>query len=340
MPKVSIVVPCWGVERYLDRCVESLVNQTLKDIEIILVDDESPDRVPEMCDEWAKRDSRIKVIHKKNGGLGMACNSGLDVATGEYVAFCDSDDWVDSKMYEVMYDTAIKNDSDAVFTGIKDVTMDGSPIRNRLRFCKTRIIDSSMMKDVLLDFIAPKPDVNYERAYEASAKVVLYRKQLLEYNRIRFVSEREIASEDQIFNICVLASSTKVCFLPKSFYNYRVNQYSITHSVNQRKWDAIKGMYNHLLIICKSFEIKDDYKQRCQRVFLGSVRVLIVQILNSDMATEEKNRFVGAIWNDAVCREVLNEYPISYMHLPQRLFTICLKHKLMMGLKIYSYFKR
>ena len=339
MTKVSIIVPCWGVEKYLDRCVESLVNQTLKDIEIILVDDESPDRVPEMCDEWAKKDSRIKVIHKKNGGLGMACNSGLEVANSEYVAFCDSDDWVDSNMYDIMYETAINNGCDAVFSGIKDVTIDGSPIRNRVRFSKTKIIDSTMMKDVLLDFIAPKPGVKSERAYEASAKVVLYRKQLLESQRIRFVSEREIASEDQIFNLCVLASSTKVLFLPKAFYNYRVNQNSITHSVNQRKWEAIKGMYNHFLIKCKSFEIKGDYKQRCQRVFLGSVRVLIVQILRSDMATEEKNRFVGTIWNDAVCREVLNEYPISYMHLPQRFFTICLKHRLMIGLRLYSCIK-
>lgn len=72
MSKVSIIVPCWGVEKYLDRCVESLINQTLREMEIILVDDESPDSVPEMCDEWAKKDNRIKVIHKKNAGLGMA----------------------------------------------------------------------------------------------------------------------------------------------------------------------------------------------------------------------------------------------------------------------------
>ena len=100
MPKVSIIVPCWGVEKYLDRCVESLVNQTLKDIEIILVDDESPDRVPVMCDDWAKKDSRIRVIHKKNGGLGFARNSGLDIATGEYVTFCDSDDYIEQEAYE------------------------------------------------------------------------------------------------------------------------------------------------------------------------------------------------------------------------------------------------
>ena len=100
-PKVSVIVPCYGVEKYLDRCMESLVNQTLRDIEIIMVDDVSPDRVPEMCDEWANRDPRVKVIHKEvNGGLGYARNTGLDLAEGEYVAFIDSDDYVDKEMFE------------------------------------------------------------------------------------------------------------------------------------------------------------------------------------------------------------------------------------------------
>ena len=114
-PKVSIIVPVWGGERGLARCVESLVNQTLKDIEIILVDDESPDRVPEMCDEWAKKDSRIKVIHKKNGGLGYARNSGLEIAKGEYVAFLDSDDYVDLQAYETVFNEAIKDNLDVCY---------------------------------------------------------------------------------------------------------------------------------------------------------------------------------------------------------------------------------
>ena len=101
-PKVSIVVPVYRVECYLDRCVQSLVNQTLKEIEIILVDDGSPDKCPQMCDEYAKKDYRVKVIHKQNAGLGMACNSGIEVATGDYIAFCDSDDYVDVKMQETM----------------------------------------------------------------------------------------------------------------------------------------------------------------------------------------------------------------------------------------------
>ena len=104
-PKVSIIVPCYGVEKYLDRCLNSLVSQTLQDIEIILVDDKSPDNVPIMCDEWARKDNRIKVIHKEvNEGLGYARNTGLKYVEGEYVAFVDSDDYVDTDMYRKLYE--------------------------------------------------------------------------------------------------------------------------------------------------------------------------------------------------------------------------------------------
>ena len=127
IPKVSVIVPIYNVEKYLDQCVQALLAQTLSDIEIILIDDESPDNCPKICDDYAAQYPNIKVIHKKNAGLGMACNSGLDVATGEYVAFCDSDDYVDSDMYMTMYNVAQKYTCDAVFTGLKRITMAGIP---------------------------------------------------------------------------------------------------------------------------------------------------------------------------------------------------------------------
>lgn len=99
---LSIVVPVYKVERYLDRCMESLVNQTYRNLEIILVDDGSPDRCPEICDAWAEKDPRIRVIHKPNGGLSDARNAGMRIATGELLAFVDSDDYVDLSMYETM----------------------------------------------------------------------------------------------------------------------------------------------------------------------------------------------------------------------------------------------
>ena len=103
--KVSVIVPVYKVERYLDRCVESLVSQTYGNIEIILVDDGSPDQCPKMCDAWGQKDNRIKVIHKKNGGLGDARNAGLDVAAGDLIGFIDSDDWCESTMFERMVAT-------------------------------------------------------------------------------------------------------------------------------------------------------------------------------------------------------------------------------------------
>ena len=93
--KISIIIPVYKVEKYLDKCVESVVNQTYKNLEIILVDDGSPDNCPKMCDEWAEKDKRIKVIHKENGGLSDARNFGIEKATGDYLMFLDSDDYLD-----------------------------------------------------------------------------------------------------------------------------------------------------------------------------------------------------------------------------------------------------
>ena len=109
-PKISIIVPVYNVETYLQCCVDSLLHQTLKEIEIILVDDGSPDNSPAMCDEFAKHDDRVKVIHKKNEGQGYARNSGLEIAAGEYIAFVDSDDYVELNAYE----NNIKNKTDRI----------------------------------------------------------------------------------------------------------------------------------------------------------------------------------------------------------------------------------
>ena len=103
---VSIIVPVYKVEQYLDRCVQSIVNQTHKNIEIILVDDGSPDNCPAMCDDWAAKDSRIRVIHKENGGLSSARNAGLEMATGAFLQFTDSDDWLEPEMIAYLIDLA------------------------------------------------------------------------------------------------------------------------------------------------------------------------------------------------------------------------------------------
>lgn len=121
MPIISVIVPIYGVEAYLDRCVKSIVDQTYSNLEIILVDDGSPDNCPAMCDAWAEKDSRIKVIHKENGGLSDARNAGMAVATGKLVGFVDSDDWISPDMYWLLYERMVTDGSDIAACGVQMV---------------------------------------------------------------------------------------------------------------------------------------------------------------------------------------------------------------------------
>lgn len=121
MPKISIIVPVYQVEKYLEKCVNSILGQTFTDFELILVDDGSTDHGPEMCDQYAKQDARVKVIHKKNGGLSDARNAGIDVAQGEYLGFVDSDDYIAPDMYELLYRDITKENADLAICGIYDV---------------------------------------------------------------------------------------------------------------------------------------------------------------------------------------------------------------------------
>ena len=118
-PLISVIVPIYNVEKYLDKCIESIVNQTYKNLEIILVDDGSPDNCPAMCDAWAEKDSRIKVVHKENGGAGSARNAGLDVSSGEYIGFVDGDDYIDSDFYETLINKSRNGYYDIVTCGFK-----------------------------------------------------------------------------------------------------------------------------------------------------------------------------------------------------------------------------
>ena len=115
---ISVIVPVYKVENFLDRCVESIVGQTYENLEIILVDDGSPDNCPAICDNWAKKDGRIKVIHKENGGLSSARNAGLDVVTGEYFGFIDSDDWIEKDFFEFLITNALKENADISRCGL------------------------------------------------------------------------------------------------------------------------------------------------------------------------------------------------------------------------------
>lgn len=210
-PKVSVIVPVYNVEKYLSKCIESIINQTLKDIEIILVNDGSTDNSGKIIDRYAVKDKRIKVIHKKNEGQGSARNAGIDIATGEYVGFVDSDDWIDSDMYENLY---IKAKEEAL-----DVAVCGRKVWSENNVITYKI---NMKNEILNDLQNDLPDyiVNYLLyTYTVSTCNKIYKSKMLKNNNIRFDNVKNVGSEDALFNIYVSLNINKIASVSDTYYN-------------------------------------------------------------------------------------------------------------------------
>ena len=234
-PKVSVIVPIYNVEKYLDECMVSLLNQTLKDIEIILVDDESPDNCPKMCDEYANKDKRVKVVHKKNGGLGFARNSGLDVAIGEYVAFIDSDDFIDLDMMEHLYNVATEYNADEVRCGIRFYV--GGKFTERHDVDELTVFrGKEQVVDFMLDVVGPLPECKRDVKYMMSSCCCIHSRKVIEDNHIRFLSERECLSEDLIWDIDLFSKMNCIVYVPECHYAYRMNPSSLTHQYSREKY--------------------------------------------------------------------------------------------------------
>lgn len=157
MPQISVIVPVYKVEAYLDKCIQSIVDQTYRNLEIILVDDGSPDRCGEMCDAWAVKDSRIKVIHKKNGGLSDARNAGMAVATGEYMGFIDSDDYIAPDMYRLLLERMDADSSDIAACGVEMVFEDETPRRMLTPLGSAVLTGTEILASIIREYPLKQP---------------------------------------------------------------------------------------------------------------------------------------------------------------------------------------
>lgn len=333
-PQVSVIVPVYKVEHFLNRCVCSLIAQTLHDIEIILVDDGSPDKCPSMCDEWAKKDERIKVIHKKNEGLGMACNSGMDVAIGEYVAFCDSDDYVDACMYADMYQIAVENQADAVYSGIKTVDQNGE-VKPMNDYVGLEILkDKSAIHHYVMDMVASEPSYAQERSCPMSAKVVLYRKKVIDDNKLRFVSERILICEDLIWNMDFMSHSKCIVKIPQTFYYYYNNTNSLSKKIRTDRFPFFKTLRKELFKRGKIYNMPFAYKERVNRMFIGYCRFYIGQICRSSLPCQTQKNLISEICKDNIWEEVWNEYPVRLMPKGHRLMAFLMRHNCYMAMRL------
>ena len=324
MDLVSIIVPVYNVERYLEECVQSLVKQSYSDIEIILVDDGSKDSSGKMCDQFEKEDSRIKVIHKENAGLGFARNSGLDVAKGKYVTFIDSDDVADENLIENLIQGIHENNADTCIGGFKRITENGKIVFQE-RYNKKIYAGLDVYQELFARMLGS--DVDKHDAIRMSVWNVLYSMEIIKANTIRFPSERVLISEDIIWDSEYYRYSKLTAVIESTAYKYRITPGSLTQKYKPDKFEMICNLYN---VLCEQVEDNLSMKTRLQRQFFVNLRDCIHQEKQSVSKNSKKiyRDKVEKIINNATVEQISKEYPINRIQLKPRVFILLVKYKL------------
>ncbi|OZG57216.1 glycosyl transferase family 2 [Bifidobacterium tissieri] len=249
-PLISVVVPVYKVERYLDDCLRSIVAQTYRNLEIIVVDDGSPDGCPAICDAWEKKDPRIRVIHKPNGGLSSARNAGLDVIQGDVVGFVDSDDEIEPDMYEHMIKTMHDADADVVMCGTRTMNEDGT----LAEYDASSAMPSRdfTMQEAVEGFLYHRDGMTggiWCRIYDAR----FFRKDGM---GLRFPDG--LNSEDYYMVSRIYPAMRRLAFRPNPFYRYRQRENSISHAkINKHSFDKIT-----IADLCTKYLYQQGYLDR------------------------------------------------------------------------------
>lgn len=315
--KVSVVVPMYNVETYIRECVDSILNQTLEDIEVILVDDGSPDHCGEIAEEYARKDSRVKVIHQENAGLGPARNTGISRAIGEYIGFVDSDDWVRPEMFEKLYAVAKENNSDIVIGGHREY-LDGiehdyypHPLGGQTY---GTINDIRRLRVLLygrdLNDFNPEP-------FPMRVWTSIYRSSMLLDGSVWF---ENVMSEDTIFNLDAYKEAKKISFTKDADYCYRMgDHYSITRSFSKNTLTKYTYFLNRLYSKAL-LEKSEDCVQRVKRTAIAYSRMYIYTLLNSNLKWREKKFFFSEFVKSDFFTCYCLSYPLVSLPPMQRAF--------------------
>lgn len=313
--KISVIVPVYNVDRFLDRCLISITGQTFKDLEIILVDDGSPDNSPQMCEEWAKKDNRIRVIHKENGGLGFARNSGMEIATGEFIAFVDSDDYIEFDMYEKLYQEAEKSDSDIVYSGFNYIASNGQKTVFTENEKTVYWEGPQQVREFALDMMASGPYEKATRKYEMSVWRAIYKRDILVRNNIVFHSERDVLSEDIVFDEELFHHINKIAHIPYAFYNYCQNNGSLTKTFDTKKFYLQVKLHS---ILAEMFKDDSEALLHVDRMFIECSRGYMMSVATSDL--NDKRRILSQYMTQPVFDVLRKRYKPGFLPYYPRLF--------------------
>ncbi|MCI8780136.1 MAG: glycosyltransferase [Lachnospiraceae bacterium] len=304
IPKISIIVPVYKVEKYLGRCVKSILRQTFTDFELILVDDGSPDKCPQMCDGWVKKDKRIRVVHKENGGLSSARNAGLEAARGEYIGFVDSDDMIAEDMYEYLLQLLCKNQAD--FSAVEKVIFKTDKLKVKQPRVKEKVLDKKELFELF--FRVTDENIHYcvwDKLFKRSVIA-----------EIRFWEGMRFEDIDFMFSF--LQNCSKGVFSNQVKYGWFYNDESITRNSLVKEDMQLLDVWGKIVSICKKrmpeylYYAQMNYKRAYMGLLGKSVKFGVsnqYQSWNSDRKYLVKNLrkyFADLIkWRMPLSRKVL-----------------------------------
>lgn len=252
MNKISVILPVYKVEQYIDRCMETVLNQTYSNLEIILVDDGTPDNCGKICDQYAQKDSRVKVIHKENGGAPAARNDALKICTGEWIAYVDPDDWIELNEFEEVMKVINKDNPDIVIfntyinIGDKQKLMQAFPEDF-----------TSDNKDFIFQLQLSALNKNFNPYLHEWSQGYpwdkVFRASMLKENNVLWPTNVK-ANDDVIYDINAFQFAKKISYINKTFYHYRMNPESIGHRFMPDRIQIDKDIYNEM------FRLRDIYK--------------------------------------------------------------------------------
>lgn len=323
---VTIVVPVYNVEKYLERCVASLRSQTLRDLEIILVDDGSPDRSGAMCDALALEDSRIRVVHKKNGGLSSARNAGLRVAGGTYVGFVDSDDTVSPEMFGKMLEVIERERVDFVMSDYLRIPADGTPYLKTLDIRPGRYDKAALRSEIFPRLIMGE---NVDYGPLLSVWHCLYRTEFLRTNDFYF-DEEVRWSEDNIFSATVGYHADSFFYMKgEGLYHYHQNPGTITTSYRPGAWDVYCTMNQHLHGV---FDRVTDYdfgrQLKLHMIYYACNCIGQAATLPKQEALAQIRMILGS----PELRQAFRDFSMPAVHWKLKLQLLMMKHRMAMCL--------
>lgn len=328
--KISVIIPVYNAEKYLKRSLDSVCNQTLRELEILLINDESTDSSLEICQQYANKDNRIRIYNKKNEGAGIARNLGLKYAKGDYIAFLDADDYIKNSMYNILYNRAIADYADACMCGYYKVGMQGEILKKFIPD-KDELYTSNeeVISEVLFNILGADCHYHTDVILGTSVWKTIFKRSVLIQRGILFLSERKVTSEDTLFNIDFFSEAARVSLVAKPLYMYCVNTESLSRKFRQESFAEIKRLYliekEHLDKIRR----KQEALERIERSFLGNTRTVLAQAVMSQKPKEAMD-YINKVCNDKELIKVLEHYP--YQHNPKK---IRLFNQLLKGKKIF-----